>query len=62
MVRNIIEQHFAEGKHYIESYGLSTDSKPSTNIVMGSKFTECDTGKVYLFNEATSSWVEWLSP
>lgn len=36
----------------------SGDSKPTTGIVNGSTCIEVDTGKVYLFNEATSAWVE----
>lgn len=62
MIRRIVDQHFVDGKHYIEAYGLSTDSKPTDDVVMGSKFTVVDTGKVYLFNEASSTWVEWLAP
>lgn len=43
-------------------YGLSSDTKPITNIVNGSKFIEIDTGTEYYFNaaaEAGSEWVEW---
>ena len=39
-------------------FGASTDSKPTTGIVNGSAFLEVDTGKIFLFNESTSSWVE----
>ena len=39
-------------------YGLSTDSKPTSGIIMGSAFIEVDTGKAYLFNETAESWVE----
>ena len=39
-------------------FGASTDSKPTTNIVNGSFFMEVDTGKIFAFNETTSSWVE----
>ena len=39
-------------------FGASTDSKPTTNIVNGSSFMEVDTGKYYLFNEGSSTWVE----
>lgn len=38
--------------------GLSTDSKPTTDILNGSTFIEMDTGKVFIFNGASSTWVE----
>lgn len=39
-------------------YGTSTDSKPTTGYANGSTFLEVDTGKIFLFNESTSAWVE----
>ena len=39
-----------------EYYGLSSDTKPSSKN--GDSFTEIDTGKRYLFNEAGSAWIE----
>ena len=39
-------------------YGLSTDSKP-TDCGNGSAFVEMDTGKVYFFNAAAGTWVEF---
>lgn len=44
----------------IELSGLSTDSKP-TNVPNGSIFVEIDTGKVFFFNAAASTWVEQFS-
>lgn len=41
-----------------EFFGTSSDTKPTQNLVNGSTFLEVDTGKIYLFNETTSSWVE----
>ena len=38
--------------------GLSTDSKPTENIPNASTFIEINTGKVYMFNGASSTWVE----
>ena len=58
MIRVTKETGFTEGKKYIEAFGLSTDSKPTTGIVTGSVFVEVDTGKAFLFNETTSLWVE----
>ena len=51
MVRIIVEETFVPEKKYIEAAGLSTDSKPTAGIVTGSKFTEVNTGDVYLFDE-----------
>ncbi len=46
-----------------EFYGLSTDTKPTDSfdglpVTNGSAFVEVDTGNVYLFNEASGSWVK----
>ena len=38
--------------------GLSTDSKP-TDAGNGAEFREIDTGDIYYFNEAGSTWVKW---
>ena len=54
MVRVIVDQPYSEGKHYIEAAGLSTDSKPTTNIITGSLFLEADSGDVYAFAEGDS--------
>lgn len=55
----ILEQKIIEGnKCYIEAAGLSTDTKPTVNIVTGSVFVAVDTGKGYLFNETSGEWVE----
>lgn len=42
----------------VESVCLSTDAKPTTGIANGSLCLEMDTGKIYAFNEAGSTWVE----
>jgi len=39
-----------------EFRGLSTDTKPSANN--GDVFFEIDTSKAYMYNGATSTWVE----
>ena len=44
------------GKHYIEAAGLSTDTKPSEDLVTGSLFLEVDTGKVYAYDEVSGTW------
>lgn len=58
MIRAIVERTFTENKKYVELYGLSTDTKPTSGIVTGSVFVEVNTGKAFLFNEDSSSWVE----
>lgn len=52
MIRTIVEKAFVPGKKYVEMFGKSTDNKPLTGIITGSKFTEVDTGDVYLFDES----------
>ena len=47
-----------DGKHLIEAYGLSTDTKPTEKILQGSIFIEIDTSNVYWFNEASNTWVK----
>lgn len=38
---------------------LSTDTKKTAGIKNGSVLLEMDTKKVYLFDEAGSTWREW---
>lgn len=58
MVRILTERIVEGNKRYIEAAGLSTDSKPTADIVTGSVFVEVNTGDGYLFNEAASAWVK----
>lgn len=57
-MRTLVESKFVDGKKYVEIYGTSSESKPTDGIVTGSVFVEVNTGKVFLFNEDSSSWVE----
>ena len=43
---------------YVEAACLSTDSKSTTGIANGSTCIEMNTGKIFMFNEAGSAWVE----
>lgn len=44
----------------IQQYdGLSTDTKPTTNIPNGSRFLELDTGKVFMFDQTNLTWLEY---
>lgn len=59
MVRKIVDKTFTGEKHYVELFGLSTDTKPTAGIITGSKFTEVNTGDVYLFDETDSgTWTK----
>ena len=49
---------FTNGKTLVESTCLSTDTKPTDGIANGSICIEMDTGKIYMFNESGSAWVE----
>lgn len=57
MIRKIVESAFSLGLDYIEAYGLSSDDKPVTGIITGSRFTEVDTGVEYRFDEMTATWI-----
>ena len=56
MIRKLVDRYFSEEKKYVEMFGLSTDTKPTTGLVSGSKFTEVDTGKEYLYDEESQTW------
>lgn len=40
-------------------FGLSTDVKPTENVVNGSVFIEMDTATIYFFNQAGAEWLPW---
>ena len=42
----------------VNLYGSSEDTKPTEGLASGSTFVEVDTGKLFLFNEAASTWLE----
>ena len=57
LIRILKDRLFIGDVHYIEAAGLSTDTKPTSGIITGSKFTEVDTGDEYMFAEGDSpSW------
>ena len=57
MVR-ILEERILEGNlRWIKAAGLSTtDTKPTTGIVTGSRFFEVDTGSEYAYDEESAQW------
>lgn len=38
--------------------GLSTDTKPTTDLATGSFFLEVNTSKAFFFDEASGNWIE----
>lgn len=51
MIRKLVDRYFDGDLKYAEMFGLNKDDKPVMGLVTGSKFTEVDTGDVYLFDE-----------
>ena len=62
MVRITKERIIEGNKKHIEAAGLSTDTKPSADIVTGSLFLEVDTGNVLAFDEVDSEWKTIAEP
>ena len=48
----------AVSKNLVEIACLSTDDKPTENIVTGSLALEVDTGDIYAFDEAGTQWTK----
>lgn len=44
--------------HQREFYGLSTDTKPTGGVRNAEIYYEMDTGKVFLFDDTNSQWLE----
>lgn len=40
-------------------FGLSTDTKPTSNVSNGSCFLEMDTSKIYFYDADGAEWQEW---
>ena len=59
MIRILKENNFDGEKKYIEAAGLSTDTKPTANLITGSLFMEADTGRVYVYDETgAGTWTQ----
>ena len=56
----LVRRAFTNTLDYVELAGTSKESKPTAGIVSGSKFTEVDTGKTYVFDgiSTTAAWTE----
>ncbi len=53
------ESGIVDGKGELEYRGLSTDTKPTENVVNGSVFIEMDTKKIYMFDAEGTEWKEF---
>ena len=58
MITYISNKIFANDKHCVEIACLSTDTKPTENIITGSVAIEVDTGTIYLYDEVSTKWNE----
>ena len=56
MISTLKQINYSADAKLIEAYGLSTDSKPTTNIANGSMFVEMDSGKIYFFDAEGGDW------
>lgn len=70
MIRRLVDRYFDEDTKYSEMFGLHDDPKPTSGLITGSKFTEVDTGDVYLYDEigdgTAGTWTKvsagWTDP
>ena len=53
----MITDKMSHGTNYVELEGLSSDTKPTENIGVNSKFYELDTNDAYYFDGTTWSKV-----
>lgn len=58
MITYLENKNYDAKKNLVELACLSTDTKPTDGIANGSACIEMDTGKIFMFNEAGSAWVE----
>lgn len=56
MIRVTYAGLMTDGKQYLEFSGLSTDEKPTHDVLNGSLFHEVDTATIYAYDEATQTW------
>lgn len=48
-----------DAKNYVELACDSSETKPTDMIADGSVCLETDTGKMFVFNEKTTAWIEY---
>ncbi len=56
MIRYLKNERYTSNKRLIYAEGLSTDTKPTTGLITGSKFIELDTGMFWVYDE-TNGWM-----
>ena len=56
MIRYLKNERYTSDKRLIYAEGLSTDTKPTTGLITGSKFIELDTGLFWVYDE-TNGWM-----
>ena len=59
VIAEVKETFSANGKlrgYTVEYRGLSTDAKPTEDVINGSSFIEIDTGDVYMFDAVAGDW------
>lgn len=56
MIRYLKNERYTSDKRLIYAEGLSTDTKPTTGLITGSKFIELDTGMFWVYDE-TNGWM-----
>ena len=54
----IYTERMIGGERYIEGVCISTETKPTSNIAMGSKLFVLDENKTYYFKDATDNWID----
>lgn len=55
----LVSVNNGEAVNVAEIFCNSTDTKPTSGLANGSKLTEVDTGKTYLFDEVNAEWNEY---
>lgn len=56
MIRKLVDRFFDEDVKYSEMFGLSSDDKPVSGLITGSKFVEADTGIIFVYDEESGEW------
>lgn len=57
-LKRLVATDGGDNKEYIEIACNSADTKPTAEIITGSKAKEVDTGKEFRFDEAGETWIE----
>ena len=58
-MRDVVKRQVIFGEHpkyYYEIYGLYGETKPTEDVLSGSRFTEMDTATVFCFSEDDTNW------